>query len=160
MDESVRRADLSGRELVVHLFAPLDGPDAAVAADHLAHVWHQCRRGLGMSHEVTGLGLPAALPGDWSAPAPEAPPQAAFAACTRRGSGVFQAIMRRHHDVANLSVVLAPPADAVDEDASWASLDELWTQTTGEPRAAAERALAEPATVRWVESGVAAPGPT
>lgn len=156
MDEPGFSVDLTGQELVVHLFAPLDGPDAAVATEHLTDVWRQCQRSLGMSHEIAGLGLPVTLPADWSTPMPQAPHQVALAACTRHGNGVFQAIMRRHHDVANLSVVLAPATD-VGEARSWAALKELWTQALGghpavtsqaegRPSTSAERASAGPGT--------------
>ncbi len=156
------RADLTGRELVVHLFAPLDGPDAAAAADHLAQVWRRCQRGLGISHEVIGLGLPAALPDGWFAPGPGHPDHVALAACARRGTGVFQAILRRHHDVANLSVVLAPAPGASDEETSWTSLDELWAQAAGEATAAqppaARPSMTEPAVAESAMPGPMAAG--
>lgn len=119
--------DLIGRELVVHLFAPLDGPDTAAAVDHLMEVWHRCQHDLGMRDEIAGLGLPASPADGWSSlPGGEAG-HAAIAACTRSGTGAFQAILRRHHDVVNLSVVLAPPTE---EDASWEDLDEQWSQVS------------------------------
>jgi hypothetical protein len=128
--------NLTGRELVLHLFAPLDGPGAPAAADHLMALWRRCQRDLGMNDEILALGLPADLPDNWPGLGPEQEhaegDRVAIAACTRRGPGVFQAVLRRHHDVAGLSVVLAPPAE---DDVSWAGLDELWSRAAGELRA-------------------------
>lgn len=119
--------DLISRELVVHLFAPLDGPDTAAAVDHLMEVWHRCQHDLGMRDEIAGLGLPASPPDGWSSLPDGGAGRTAIAACTRSGTGAFQAVLRRHHDVANLSAVLAPPSE---EDTSWQSLDEQWSQVS------------------------------
>lgn len=133
MDGSAGIPGLTGRELVVHLFAPLTGPDTGAAAEYLSDVWRRCQRTLGMCHEVAALGLPTVPPHGWSVRALGEPDCAVLAACARRdNTGVYQAVLRRHHDAANLAVVLAPPAE---EEASWTGLDEMWSRAAGESTA-------------------------
>ncbi|MBL7501441.1 hypothetical protein I6A84_03200 [Frankia sp. CNm7] len=122
---------LAGHELVVQLFAPVGGPGGAAAAAYLREVWDQLGRALEMNDEVPGLGLPAVVRGD-----PESWPGevggGAVAACGRPGRGVFQAVLRRHHDAVNLAVVLAPQAD---EGLAWRDLEARWASVAGDPPA-------------------------
>lgn len=91
-------------EFVVHLFAPLDGPQAEEAYQQARQVWTACRGMLGMTEPIAGLLAPVlppetheALPADGVAAAQESP------------STDRQSVLRRVHDVLNLSVALAQP---------------------------------------------------
>jgi hypothetical protein len=95
------------QEFVVHVFAPVEGPYASRAHDQLAAIWAACRHRLGMSEPILGTGLPTELPAGWHEPAPSSP----LAALEHAGAD-YQAILRREHDILNLSVVFAPPQDA------------------------------------------------
>ncbi|MFG1614690.1 CATRA conflict system CASPASE/TPR repeat-associated protein [Nonomuraea wenchangensis] len=129
------------QQLVVHLYAPADGPGAAAAYRDLRQVWLGCRL-LGMRDPVPGLGLPhmlpetltdlpagpsAGLPAGTSAGPPAGVlvgAEAPLAAAEARGAD-RQVILRRHHDVLNLSVALAGPSSAVDGP-GWAELEDDW----------------------------------
>ncbi|OHV32267.1 MULTISPECIES: CATRA conflict system CASPASE/TPR repeat-associated protein [Pseudofrankia] len=122
-DQDDAPPDLRDAELVVHLFAPADGPRAEAAYAHLLSVWERCRDHLGMRHPAPGLRLatrpPAALgraTGD-------------LAAVDGGGEGVYQALLRRDHDLVRLSAVLAPAAGAGAFD--WTPLDALWSRAVG-----------------------------
>jgi len=92
------------QELVAHLFAPLDGPHAALARQQLLTIWDACGTELRMTEPVPGV---AAAPGEIPLTAGLDGPLAA-----RQDAGAdFQAILRREHDVLNLSVVFAAPLD-------------------------------------------------
>ena len=91
------------QEFVAHVFAPLDGPDADRARRQLDELWRACRAGLGMTQPIGGAGLAVDLPTD-----PLAAPQGALAG-RQDPAGTFQAIVRREHDVLNLSLVMATP---------------------------------------------------
>jgi predicted nucleotide-binding protein len=139
------------QQLVIHFYLPLDGPQAVNAYTGLHELWSGCRYVFGMTDPIPGTGLPSHLPdtiadiAGWSTAAAE---ESAIAAQERRGSG-YQALLRRHHDVLNLSVALAPRV--VDEgkaatiDATlpseprrwWGELDRRW-------RTVADRVSGEP----------------
>src|SRR5579863_99577 len=92
------------QEFVVHLFSPLDGPDAERAYGQVQRLWTACREMLGMTEPIAGLRAPILpplartdLPTDGVAGAQENP------AADR------QSVLRRTHDVLNLSVALAQP---------------------------------------------------
>jgi predicted nucleotide-binding protein len=94
------------QEFVVHLFAPLDGPQAQQASRQLQQAWLACREQLGMTQLIAGL-PGAAVP----------PPEAAGAPATDKvlavqqsQSATRQAVLRQVHDVVNLSVAFAQPA--------------------------------------------------
>lgn len=94
------------QEFVVHLFAPLDGPQAQQAYQEVQRVWLACREQLGMTQQIAGL------------PGAAVPPHvAAGAAVTDKvlavqesQAAIRQAVLRHVHDVVNLSVALAQPA--------------------------------------------------
>ncbi|HXM58718.1 MAG TPA: CATRA conflict system CASPASE/TPR repeat-associated protein, partial [Candidatus Dormibacteraeota bacterium] len=50
--------------LVVHVFAPLDGPDADVGYGDLRDVWFALRDRLGMDRAIPGTTLPVEPPAD------------------------------------------------------------------------------------------------
>jgi predicted nucleotide-binding protein len=93
------------QQLVAHLYAATDGPDAVAAYSALTEIWRGCQHLFGITRAIPGTGLPsgppawAALPGTG---------EAAVAAAESPGADC-QAVLRVHHDVLSLSVVLAPP---------------------------------------------------
>ncbi|MEU7921947.1 CATRA conflict system CASPASE/TPR repeat-associated protein [Micromonospora zamorensis] len=123
-------------ELVIHVFTPTDGPHAAAAYDELQGLWLRCRSLLGMVDVVPGLALPNHLPPALS-DLPRAPELAL--AAQERADAPMQAIVRLHHDVLNLSVVLSSGVASPlgDEDlagfpnADWPSLDQMWRRVAG-----------------------------
>src|SRR5262249_12425083 len=95
------------QELVVHAFAPTDGPAAAQAYARISAIWSRARDLLGLTDPVAGTGLPAALPPD---PGTARTEQALAAQQDRAGD--HQMIVRRIQDVLNLSMVFATPSVA------------------------------------------------
>jgi hypothetical protein len=126
----VTTAPLSSHQLIIHLFAPTDGPDAADAYGCLTKVWQGCAIVLGMDQPVAELDLPASLPPE---PAQSTGP---VAACERPGPGVFQAVLIREPEVACLSVALAP-----DSGGDWRDLREMWHAAVGIPVPDGDRLL-------------------
>jgi hypothetical protein len=109
----VTRLNVADQELVVHLFAPAEGPHADEAYRRLLDLWSVCGSALGMTRAIPGTGLTTTLP----AIRHDLPSGPAIAA---RQSDRCQAIVRRHHDVLNLSLALT--------SGTWAELDRLWDQ--------------------------------
>jgi predicted nucleotide-binding protein len=109
---------VTDQEFVVHLFAPLDGPQAPAAYAQLQRIWLACRSQLGMSGQITGL------PGDrW--PSLEALGQAAtdsVLATQESHRGVRQAVLRQAHDALNLSMAVAQPAPEGRHSRAWGRL--------------------------------------
>jgi predicted nucleotide-binding protein len=94
------------QEFVAHLFAPLAGPRAQEAYRQVRQVWSACGDRLGIDQPVAGL------PGT-AVPAPEelGPPAADSTLAVKESqTAVRQAVLRRAHDVLNLSVAMAQPA--------------------------------------------------
>lgn len=94
------------QEFVVHLFAPLDGPQAQEAYRQVGRVWMACREQLGMTQQVDGL-PGAELPQPEALSAPVTHKVLAF---QQSQGSIRQAVLRQVHDVLNLSVALAQPA--------------------------------------------------
>jgi hypothetical protein len=97
---------LVDQELVVHVFAPVEGPHTARAYQQIREIWDRCHHRLGMTAPIPSTGLPTGLPPDPL----RMPPDQALAAQEDRAAD-YQAIVRREHDVVNLSMVFAAPAD-------------------------------------------------
>jgi hypothetical protein len=95
------------QEFVVHLFAAVDGPHAIRAHDQIAAIWEACRDRLGMNQPILGVHLPMELPTGWRDPITQTVPLAG----QEHAGADCQAILRREHDLINLSVVFAPPQD-------------------------------------------------
>jgi predicted nucleotide-binding protein len=95
---------VADQEFVVHLFAPLEGPAAAEAYRQVQRAWAACREVLGMTERVRELGVPALPPAT-----PGELPADGVAACQQSPSTDRQSVLRREHDVLNLSVGLAQP---------------------------------------------------
>jgi nucleoside phosphorylase len=114
------------QSLIVHLFAPLTGPNAAEAVGQLRRVWRGCVDGLGMTEDIPAVSVPADPPAIWPTSAPGSLPAVEPVAARRRGGeGVWQAMWVRDHDVACVSVALSSPGSR------WAQLCMDWTEATG-----------------------------
>ncbi|MFJ4621028.1 CATRA conflict system CASPASE/TPR repeat-associated protein [Streptomyces sp. NPDC088812] len=97
-------AGLLDQHLVVHLYAPAEGPGAPAAHRALHALWNGCRLLFGMTEPIAGTGLPPVPPADLGALPLGA--ERALAAQERPGTDC-QAVLRLHQDVLNLSVSLA-----------------------------------------------------
>jgi predicted nucleotide-binding protein len=129
--------DLPGveQQLVVHLFAPADGPRASAAYTALRELWLGCRESFLMEDPLPHGGLPHELPAEYRKlpDAAETGDEAVLAA-QERPDADCQALLRRHHDVLNLSVVLAAPESApapAEGRSRWQDLDARWSFLSG-----------------------------
>ncbi|GAA3934315.1 CATRA conflict system CASPASE/TPR repeat-associated protein [Actinoplanes auranticolor] len=126
----VRVAD---QELVVHLFAPVDGPHATGAYAQLRQTWQHCRELLGMTAPLRRPGPPRDLPGTLAEVPRDPGGRDLLVAAQRHPGQLHQAILRRFHAVLNLSVILSPgvgpdrPAGAP----GWMELARMWSRAAG-----------------------------
>src|SRR5215472_4063228 len=128
---------VTDQEFVVHSFAPLEGPAAAEAYRQVQRAWAACREVLGMTEPVPGLGVPVVPPAT-----PAELPEDGVAACQQSPSTDRQSVLRRIHDVLNLSVGLAQPvpegpasrqghlhqAQPSQRALGWAEFAQLWAR--------------------------------
>lgn len=122
---------LADQELVVHVFGPTDGPDAEAAYRQIRDLWARCRGGLGMVDEVPNTGLATNLPLDAGTLTPGRP-----AAAIQDRAADYQAVVRREHDVVNLSMVFAAPLDTPSRrlrigsasPPGWVEFDRWWDE--------------------------------
>lgn len=119
------------QQVVIHLYAVTDGPDAPAAYRAVRDLWLGCRHVFGMRDPIRGTGLPQHLPNDRAGLPAESVtgPQAALAG-QELPSADCQAVLRRHYDLLNLSVVLAPPQTAAAREPGrswWRELDQQWS---------------------------------
>ncbi len=126
------------RQFVAHIFAPAEGSRADDAFRALGQIWQGCELLFGMTGSVPASGLPRTFP-----PAREALPadgEVALAVQERPGAN-YQAVLRLHHDVLNLSIGLTPPeaaASATPPEAArfappwWRAVDYQWSLLTAE----------------------------
>lgn len=91
------------QEFVVHLFAPLRGPDAAGTYRDIRLLWLRCGRQLGITSDVSGFS-PGELP-----PTP-AELASDFVAVRESPAADRYCVLRRLDDLINISVALAQPA--------------------------------------------------
>jgi predicted nucleotide-binding protein len=91
------------QEFVAHLFVPLEGPQSARAYQQVRRLWTACRETLEMTESITGLSA-SVLPPEFS----QLPLQDVVAA-QENPAADRQSVLRRAHDVLNLSVALAQP---------------------------------------------------
>ena len=120
------------QEFVAHLFAPLDGAQAGTALAEVRAIWQACRSRLGMTQPIVDAGLPGELPAD-----PAIGPGGAVAGL-QDPSADFQAVVRREHDVLNLSLAMAAPQGAprrhrgiaAISPPGWHEFSRLWDELT------------------------------
>lgn len=55
---------LVDQELIVHAFAPINGPHAAAAYQQIDEIWDRCQQRLGIAKPIPSTGLPTSLPLD------------------------------------------------------------------------------------------------
>jgi predicted nucleotide-binding protein len=92
------------QEFVVHLFVPLTGPQSAQAYQQVRRIWLACQETLDMTETIPGLRVPTRLPsGLGELPASD------LVAGQENSTADRQSVLRRVHDVLNLSVALAQP---------------------------------------------------
>lgn len=114
------------QQFIAHLYAPTDGPDAEAAARAVREIWRRCRLDLGMTEPVPGLALPQFPSADLRPPSGV---RDGVVALQEMPGADCQAVLRRHHDVLNLSVALAPPEAASPDSGGWSwwrRLDARW----------------------------------
>lgn len=127
------RGMLTDQQLVVHAFAPAEGPRAAEAYGQLRAVWARCRELLGVTVPIPGL--PSALPAE----VPTAGGQSVLAALEDLAAA-RQTIIRRHHDVINLSMVFTAPQETSERrrligsasPPGWVEFDRWWDELAEE----------------------------
>jgi predicted nucleotide-binding protein len=124
------------QELVIHVFSPLEGPLAVTAYEQVRRLWSACRGQLGMTGPIPGA-VPSTAP-----PATHAALRAdGVAAVQERPDASRQAVLRRVHDVVNLSVALAQPKPEgsgrpqathppAGRPVGWAEWAQLWSQAS------------------------------
>lgn len=123
------------QEFIVHLFAPLDGPLAKSARQQLRALWSACGQRLGLTDRVGSLPGPE-LPFRFTASSDLAD----IVAVRVSPSWDRQAVLRRVHDVLNLSFAFGQPApegrrppttpgSRARRRLGWAEFATLWDQT-------------------------------
>jgi Predicted nucleotide-binding protein containing TIR-like domain len=136
---------VTDQELVVHQFAPLDGPLEAAAWEQVRQTWRACRTQLSMTSQLDDL--PGAAFPSREAIA-DATPDSVLA-FQQSQDLVYQAILRREHNALNLSVAMAQRAPEGGHDRSlrrlarigssapirkrpgWADDAALWARASG-----------------------------
>lgn len=130
---------ISVEELVVHTFYSLDGPAADEAYQRVRALWGACRPLLG--EPIAGTELPIDLPAERTDLPAEALGEAAIAG-QESAAGDCQAILRRRHDVLNLSVGFSAyvydstrttwtqrrPLPGRDAPPGWLDFDRRWDE--------------------------------
>ncbi|WP_066366958.1 CATRA conflict system CASPASE/TPR repeat-associated protein [Herbidospora mongoliensis] len=104
------------QQFVVHLYGFTEGPGARASYRALSEIWRGCRLLFGMTQPVPGLWLPDLLPASLDGLPEDG--EVTIAAQERPGADC-QAVLRRHHDVLNLSVALAPPEARAPDGGGW-----------------------------------------
>jgi hypothetical protein len=116
---------LVDQSLVVHLFAPLTGPDRARARTQLEQVWQACARHLGITEAIPAVGVPADPPDHSRLGGPDG--SGPVAVRRAQGPALRQAMWIHEHDVACVSIALA---GATPTAATWAELHAEWSSAT------------------------------
>jgi predicted nucleotide-binding protein len=93
---------VDNQELVVHLFALIDGPEADVAYQQIRRLWSACSALLGTTEPIPGIPRLMSLP-------ERREEFSQTVAAQETPNGDRQAVLRRVGDVLNLSVDLAQP---------------------------------------------------
>ncbi len=122
---------LVDQELIVHAFAPINGPHAEAAYRQIGEIWDRCQHRLGVAKPIPTTGLPTALPLD-----PCRASSSAAVAAQEDPAADYQAIVRRDHDVITFSMVFAAPVDTASRrlrlgstsPPGWIEFDRWWTE--------------------------------
>jgi glycosyltransferase involved in cell wall biosynthesis len=102
-------------ELVAHFYTVHDDQDTAIRA-----IWSRCGTELHAARPVPSTGLPVEMPDT-------VPTSSALIAARRTADGSVQAIMRREHEILNVSVLLKHRPGQ-----SWADLDRILDDLLGD----------------------------
>ncbi|WP_431917801.1 CATRA conflict system CASPASE/TPR repeat-associated protein [Nonomuraea jabiensis] len=127
----MKNSVLTDQELVVHLFAPVEGPLAAEAYEQVREIWSRCRERLGITVPIPSTGLLSTLPDALSLDGPD---RALAAAEDPRVD--YQVIARQIHDVLSVSMVFATPLEAARRAGragarmlnGWIEFDRWWEE--------------------------------
>jgi hypothetical protein len=122
---------LVDQELIIHAFAPIEGPHAATAYEQIREIWNRCHHRLGTTGPIPHTGLPTELPLD-----PHRTLSNRALAAQEDRTADYQVIARREHDVINFSMVFAAPLDTQSRrlrigsasPPSWIEFDRWWTE--------------------------------
>lgn len=110
------------QQFVAHLYL------RSTSYQGLRDLWDACGPQLDLTEPIAATGLPHVLP----ASVTDLPPDGEVAvAAVERPGGECQLILRRHHDLLNLSVALAPAAARAPENGDW-----VWWRRLGHQWAA------------------------
>jgi len=139
------------QELVIHVFFPFDGPQAETAYQQLTRLWSACRARLGMTEPIPGILAPARPPETRAALLEDG-----VAATQQSPDASRQAVLRRVHDILNLSVALAQPVPEdllrppgarlarpqgirppAERQLGWVEWAQIWSQASAPAHAAA-----------------------
>lgn len=120
---------LTDQQLIIHAFAPADGPDAEGAYAQLREIWSRCRVLMGIDKPVARL--PETLPPDLTA----ATTQPAVAAL-EDSAALRQMIVRRVRDVVNFSMVFTGAEETASRrrrigsasPPGWVEFDRWWDE--------------------------------
>jgi nucleoside phosphorylase len=123
---------ISNEELLVHVFVGLDEITGTRPYEQLITLWQRCRPSMG--HKIAGTSLPIELPAS-AAELPGGTVSEAVIAGQQSADGGCQAVLRRRHDILNLSVLYTTtkhgtpgpsPKDPPQARHGWAQFDHLW----------------------------------
>lgn len=109
---------IGDEELIVHAFFVLDEVTGERPYQRIRAMWEACRPLMG--RPIVGAGLPVHLPAD-PADLPDESVVEAVIAGQESAGGDFQAVLRRRHDVLNLSL-----AFAAARMLGWAEFERRW----------------------------------
>jgi predicted nucleotide-binding protein len=119
------------QQLVVHLFASAGGPRAEAGYAALRELWLGCRQFFLMREPIPGVGLPHQMPATYGElPGSAETGEEAPLVAQERADANCQAILRRHHDLLSLSLVVARPMETAPPASGhswWQDLDSQWS---------------------------------
>ena len=118
------------------MFSPLDGPPAATAYQQVRRLWTACRSQLGMTEAIPGIAAATLPPETHAALRPDR-----VAAAQERSEPAGKPVLRRVHDVVNLSVALAQPKSEglrrpagmrlpSERPMGWVEWAQIWSQAS------------------------------
>ncbi len=114
---------ISEHELVVHVFAHTDVVPGVNGPEEISALWTRCCDALDLSDPIPRRGHPVVDPAELGGRRPDP----VVHAVRQRTDTHVQAVLREHHDVLNLSVMMAVPS------ATWDELEQQLGEVLGEP---------------------------